>query len=113
MNDEKQQIKLNNKTILITGAPGFRGANLVKRLLTDFSLMKEGTIISFDNMNDYYDTSLKKYRLSFINEAEKQSNISHIFIKGNVVDKELCYNRFARGSESLGESDAERSMVVT
>ena len=89
MNSIKNSIELNNKTILVTGSPGFIGANLVKRLLTDPSLMKEGTIISFDNMNDYYDTSLKEYRLSIINEAAVQSNISHIFIKGNVADKEL------------------------
>lgn len=88
------QIKLNNKTILVTGSPGFIGANLVLRLLTDTALMKEGTIISFDNMNDYYDTSLKEYRLSLINEAAKQSNISHIFIKGNVADKELVEKVF-------------------
>ena len=56
--------------------------------------MKEGTIISFDNMNDYYDTSLKEYRLSLINEAAKQSNISHIFIKENVADKELVEKVF-------------------
>ena len=94
MYNAKKQIKLNNKTVLVTGSPGFIGANLVLRLLTDASLMKEGTIISFDNMNDYYDTSLKEYRLSLINEAAKQSNISHIFIKGNVADKELVEKVF-------------------
>ena len=47
-------------TILITGSAGFIGANLVKRLLTE---MKEGTIIGLDNLNSYYDVSLKEYRL--------------------------------------------------
>ena len=87
-------MELNNKTILVTGSPGFIGANLVMRLLSDTSIMKEGTIISFDNMNDYYDTSLKEYRLSLINEAAEQSNISHIFINGNVADKELIEKVF-------------------
>ena len=53
--------KLNTKIILITGSPGFIGANLVLRLLNS---MSEGTVISFDNMNDYYDPALKEYRLS-------------------------------------------------
>ncbi len=59
MNIDKQPIILNNKTILITGAPGFIGANLVMKLLSDSSLMSKGRIISFDNLNDYYDVSLK------------------------------------------------------
>lgn len=56
----KTKIKLNNRNILVTGCPGFIGANLVMRLLRE---MTGGTIISLDNMNDYYDVSLKKYRL--------------------------------------------------
>ena len=48
------------KTILVTGSAGFIGANLVKRLFHD---MKEGTIVGIDNLNDYYDPSLKEYRL--------------------------------------------------
>ena len=46
----KQHIDLNNKTILVTGSPGFIGANLVIRLLREMSI---GTIVSLDNMNDY------------------------------------------------------------
>ena len=53
----KQQIDLNGKTILVTGSPGFIGANLVLRLLKE---MESGTIISLDNMNDYYDPRLKE-----------------------------------------------------
>ena len=56
----KTNIDLNGKSVLVTGCPGFIGANLVMRLLRE---MAGGTIISLDNMNDYYDVSLKKYRL--------------------------------------------------
>lgn len=52
----KDTITLDNKTILVTGSPGFIGANLVLRLLKD---MAGGRVVSFDNMNDYYDQSLR------------------------------------------------------
>ena len=64
----KVHIVLNNKTILVTGSPGFIGANLVLRLLNE---MTAGTIISFDSMNDYYDPKLKEYRLNLIEKAAK------------------------------------------
>ncbi len=82
----KVNVELDNKTILVTGSPGFIGANLVLRLLDD---MKAGTIISIDNMNDYYDPKLKEYRLSLIEEKAKNSKAKHIFIKGNIADKAL------------------------
>ena len=53
----KQHIELNDSTILVTGSPGFIGANLVMRLLDD---MSSGTIVSLDNMNDYYEVGLKE-----------------------------------------------------
>ena len=58
-----QTILLDNKTIFVTGAAGFIGSNLVLRL---FKEMSEGTIVGLDNLNDYYDPTLKNYRLSVI-----------------------------------------------
>lgn len=89
MGDIKQRIDLKGKTILVTGSPGFIGANLVLRLLYDSTVMNEGIVISLDNMNDYYDPSLKEYRLSQINVAADKSGIRHKFIKGNIADKSV------------------------
>lgn len=88
----KVKIDLNYKTILVTGSPGFIGANLVLRLLKE---MKSGTVISLDNMNDYYDPALKEYRLGLIEEAAKTSPVKHIFIKGSIADKGLIDQVFA------------------
>lgn len=83
---EKEKITLNNKTILVTGSPGFIGANLVLRLLKELSA---GHILSLDNMNDYYEPALKEYRLSLIEEAAAGSSVKHTFIKGDLADKAL------------------------
>lgn len=83
---EKEKITLNNKTILVTGSPGFIGANLVLRLLKELSA---GHILSLDNMNDYYDPALKEYRLSLIEKAAAGSSVKHTFIKGDLADKAL------------------------
>ena len=57
MNDKKRITQINNKCFLVTGSPGFIGANLVLRLLRE---MSDGHVISFDNINDYYDPALKE-----------------------------------------------------
>ncbi|MEE3391910.1 MAG: NAD-dependent epimerase/dehydratase family protein [Candidatus Cryptobacteroides sp.] len=88
----KVKINLNYKTILVTGSPGFIGANLVLRLLKE---MTGGTVISLDNMNDYYDPALKEYRLGLIEEAAKASPVKHVFIKGSIADKCLIDQIFA------------------
>ena len=82
----KQRVDLNGKTILVTGSPGFIGANLVLRLLKE---MTSGTVVSLDNMNDYYDPKLKEYRLSLIEDAAKTSGVGHVFIKGSIADQAL------------------------
>ena len=82
----KQHVELNGKTILVTGSPGFIGANLVLRLLRE---MNAGTVVSLDNMNDYYDPKLKEYRLSLIEKAAETSPVKHIFVKGSIADKAL------------------------
>lgn len=87
----KTKIDLNGKTILVTGSPGFIGANLVLRLLKE---MKSGTVISLDNMNDYYDPALKEYRLGLIEEAAKDSAVGHVFVRGSIADKELVNRIF-------------------
>ena len=88
----KTKVELNGKTILVTGSPGFIGANLVMRLLKE---MTSGTVISLDNMNNYYDPSLKEYRLELINKEAEKSPVKHIFIKGSIADKALVDKIFA------------------
>lgn len=88
----KQKIDLNGKTILVTGCPGFIGANLVMRLLKD---MSSGTIVSLDNMNDYYDVNLKEWRLAQVEKAAAASPVKHVFIKGSIGDKTLVDQLFA------------------
>ena len=70
----------------MTGSPGFVGANLVIRLLDD---MAGGTVISLDNMNDYYDPGLKEYRLRLIEDKAKTASAKHVFVRGNIADKAL------------------------
>lgn len=80
-------VSLKNKIILITGAAGFIGSNLVLELLRTQAKIK---IIGIDNMNDYYDVSIKNYRLSEIEaEAKKHPDSTWNFIKGSIADKAL------------------------
>ena len=85
-------INLENKTVLVTGAAGFIGSNLVKEL---FNTTEEINIIGLDSVNDYYDVSIKEYRLKEIeNVASEKQKSKWIFIKGNLADKELIDKLF-------------------
>lgn len=80
------------KTILVTGSAGFIGANLVMRLLKD---MKEGAIVGLDNLNNYYDVSLKEYRLRQIDAlSSRNPGIHYSFVKGSIADKALVDKLF-------------------
>lgn len=82
-------IDLDHKTILITGAAGFIGSNLVIELLRTVPSV---SIIGVDNMNDYYDVSIKAWRL----EQIEALGGSWTFVKGNIADKELIINLFEK-----------------
>ncbi len=84
---------LKNKTILVTGASGFIGSNLVLELIRTQSPCN---IIGIDNMNDYYDVSIKEYRLKEIEaEQKKHPETSWTFIKGSIADRTLIDDIFA------------------
>lgn len=87
----KTPVSLNGKTVLVTGSPGFIGAYLVIRLLKE---MTGGTVVSLDNMNDYYEVSLKEWRLQQIERAAVNSPVRHVFIRGSIGDKALVNGLF-------------------
>lgn len=86
-----EKINLNNKTILVTGHAGFIGSNLVHRL---FSEMKGGTIVGIDNLNGYYDPTLKTYRLDELDKA-KPADIDYVSVRGDIADKAMIDKLFA------------------
>ncbi|MEE1075777.1 MAG: GDP-mannose 4,6-dehydratase [Acutalibacteraceae bacterium] len=79
-------VDLKGKTIFVTGAAGFIGSNLVKRIFKD---VPDAKVIGIDNMNDYYDVRLKESRLD-----ELSNNSSFVFIKGSIADRELINKIF-------------------
>ncbi len=87
-----QNVSLQNKTILVTGSAGFIGSNLVLELLRTQSPCH---IVGIDNVNDYYDVSIKEWRLTQIeNEAAKYPESTWTFIKGSIADRSLIDNIF-------------------
>ena len=89
----KPNILLTNKGILVTGSAGFIGSNLVKELLQTVPAVK---IVGLDNMNDYYDVSIKEYRLAEIERlAAEHPDCTWTFVKGNIADRALIDKLFA------------------
>jgi len=89
----KHQLSLTDKSILVTGAAGFIGANLTMELIRSGEPM---TLVGLDNMNDYYDVSLKDYRLSEIDKlADENPQVTWRFIKGDLADKPLIDSFFS------------------
>ena len=84
----ENNIKLDGKAILVTGAAGFIGSNLSQRLLTEYEGVK---VIGIDNMNDYYDVRLKEERLKGLAQYD-----NFTFISGNIADKELINGIFEK-----------------
>lgn len=88
----EKNVVLTNKVILVTGAAGFIGSNLVMELLKEVNPVH---IIGIDNMNDYYDVSIKEYRLKQIESlAAEHPDSSWRFVKGSIADKELVDSLF-------------------
>lgn len=87
-----QTVDLNGKSILVTGSPGFIGAYLVLRLLRE---MTHGVIVSLDCMSDYYEVSLKEWRLRQIERAAESSPVRHVFVRGSIADEDLLDRLFS------------------
>lgn len=90
---------MKDKTVLVTGAAGFIGANLVMKIIKEAPFAH---VVGLDNLNDYYDVSLKQYRLKEIEGlAAKTPACTWEFVKGSIADKELVNSLFARHKPAI------------
>ncbi len=88
-----RNVKLESATVLVTGAAGFIGSNLVKRLFKD---VKNIHVVGIDNMNDYYDVNIKKERLTEIELLIGNESGKWDFVEGNIADKALIDSIFEK-----------------
>lgn len=86
-----QKISLKGKKVLVTGAAGFIGANLVLRLLQDNEVSR---VVGIDNLNDYYDPAIKDWRLSEIRAAAEQDESRWKFVRGDIADAQTVKELF-------------------
>ena len=102
-------VDLNNSAVLVTGAAGFIGANLVEALLKEF---KGIHVVGLDSVNDYYDVSIKEYRLGKLESlAEEYKDNSFTFIRGNIADKVLIEEIFTKYSFKVAVNLAAQAGV--
>ena len=88
-----EKINLDNKCILVTGSAGFIGSNLVMRLFND---VKGATIVGIDNMNDYYDVSLKEWRQEQLKAKSEELKVNYVFVKGDIADRAAIDEIFSK-----------------
>ena len=89
----KKNVELDGKTIFVTGAAGFIGSNLIQMLMKNIQKVH---IVGIDNMNDYYDVSLKEFRLNEMKELDALVSGDFTFIKGSIADKALINELFVK-----------------
>ena len=92
----EKNIELSGKSILVTGSAGFIGSNLVKELFKKYENIH---IIGIDNVNDYYDVSIKEWRLNEIEklyQTVKDNGTTYEFIRGSIADRALIDEVFEK-----------------
>ena len=96
--EKKKTVDIENKTILVTGAVGFIGYNLLLRLLRDYDGI---TLVGVDNYSDYYEVSLKEYRASRVNEAARDSDCKLHLIRCDIADRKAIEEVFVTYKPSI------------